>query len=678
MPVADARRNRLLQVTSVAILLLGLLAYAPALRFEYAQDAHIAVEHNPVVQRGDVAEIFGSDYWKDTASIARTLYRPVSVLSFAAEYRLQGAAVPWLSHLINVILHLSIALLLFAYARRLGASVAVSSLTALSFTVHPLLLQPVANVAGRPDLLAVLFSLAALLTLSAAGGWNGRPSPGPVRHRLAVYGGALLLFLALGAKESAVATPLLVLAQEWLYRSAPRGRDGTWWLRRLASLAPAGLALFVFFLLRTQALEDPFGLQRVFPMDNVLVGMEGVPRSATTLAMAGRYVLLLLLPLELSGDYSGTVIRPESSLLAPLALVGLVALIVLMSLLFASRIPALRECRSSRRLLRMDALLIMLPYLVVGNVFVLNGAGFAERLIYFSATGFCLLTSVLLVWLWGLVSRGGMQRLGVALVGLLLVAAALQTRHQSRMWRSDEALFEHALRSTPRSLRAHFGLASIRLRQGNVEQTLALYESAVRYSPDHGQSWGHIGVLRLSQGDLDDGVTALRRSIELWPRNPGALLALGLALDRRGELEQAERLLRRALLLDSELARVRVVLGRVSLSLGVKRSLQGDIQGAEEALRRAVQFAPEVAESRAYLGRALARQGRWVEAETAFREALRLDPELDTAHEGLGHVLFQTGRYREAAAVFRRCVANGLDHLREFLREAEARAARAP
>ena len=126
----------------------------------------------------------------------------------------------------------------------------------------------------------------------------------------------------------------LYILLELLFRLPHRGARGNrWWLRRIATLAPIGLALFGYVALRTIAIEDWVGRQPVLAMDNVLVGMEGLPRLATALGMAARYAGLLFLPLRLSGDYSGNVIAREESLLAPAPLLGAAFLLFLLLLM---------------------------------------------------------------------------------------------------------------------------------------------------------------------------------------------------------------------------------------------------------------------------------------------------------------------------------------------------------
>jgi len=657
--------------TAAGVVLLALVAYSASIGYPYVQDSVSAVERNPVVERGDVGEIFASHYWKDTlSSQASTLYRPLTVLSFAFERKIVGQTAARTSHAVNLLLHVAVALLLFAYARRIGSDPRVAALAALLFVAHPVLTQGVVSVVGRADLLATSLSLAALLALSFAGPWRSGNACGPLRRRLGSWGGGALVFLALGSKEIAVAMPLLLVVQELLFRPRPGTRVSRRWLERGARLAPAAIAVAVYLVLRARAIGDLLGAQGILPMDNVLLGTAGVTRVATVLAMAGRYAGLLVFPIRLSGDYSGTVIARHDSLVGLLPLAGLV-------LLGASLFLALRPFLSRAagddpdadgrdRRLSMAAWIFLLPYAVVGNVIVLNAAGFAERLIYFSTVGAALAAATLA---FGALERLGriappLRRLGQAAIAVLLVVAAWHARGQARMWESDEALLEHTLRSTPRSLRANVKLAELRMRQGDAEEALRLYDRALLHSPDHGPAWAFKGHMLVEQGDLGDAESALRRAIEVRPDMAEPYLQLGRVLAMLGRLEESERAVDRAVLLKPDLALNALEIETSGCSAATLFESNGDLEAAGEVLRRCAAGRPGEAEPRLALARLLIRQKRFDAAETELRGVLERQPGLEAAERQLGELqcqrgvqLGQRGELDAAEAALRDCVA---------------------
>lgn len=544
-------------VAVAAVLLMGGLAYFPSLGYPYLQDSISAVLKNGVIERCDLAEIFTSDYWKESRSEAHGLYRPVTVASFALERRAVGQASPFASRLVNLFLHELAALALFFYARRLGVPSGIALAAALLFTAHPLLLQGVVNIVGRSDILALLFSLLTLLCLSHAG-------------RLAAWGGAACLFLALGAKEIAIALPLLVLAQEALFRPSEGLPQARAWVRRSAALAPCALAVVLWLALRIRAIGEFPGLAVIAPEDNVIVllGLRGVARVATALGMAARYLGLLLFPTGLSADYSGTAIPAEPSLFAAAPLLGL---LFVGGLTWVALRPLLKRRRAARdgetdRILAMGALLFLLPYLVVSNLLLLNAAGFAERLIYAPSAGFILLGVTLAHRALGFWPSARLPARG--LLGGLLIVSVLHTREQATMWRSARDLFEHSLRSAPRSLRFNLALGHLHRSGGELERARPYFERNTEYAPEDAGSWSDLGIFLAEIGDDARAEQALRTAVRLDPQRGEAHVHLGKLLRRTGRPREAERELRHGLLLRPDLIVSAVELGHLLFEAG--------------------------------------------------------------------------------------------------------------
>ena len=569
-PDEAARRKRTIPwLVPAAVVLLAVIAYTPSLRFKYVQDAYHLVKANPVVERGDPVEIFTSDFCKDTASRARSLYRPVTIGSYVLERRIAGAASPLLSHLFGAVFHVLTALALFLLARRLGTGDGAAAVASLLFTVHPLMMQGVVNVAARGDLLVTLFSLGSLLCYTRAGPWPHGPGRRPAVQRLAAWGTALCLFLALGSKEPAVAVPLLLLGIDALYRFPHRRGGPDWWIERAAALAPSALACVVYLSLRTVAIESLWGLPGAPVEDNILAaGVHGAPYWATVLAILARYAGLLFFPVGMSGDYSGGSIPLEPSLLAPLPLAGLGIAALLAALALAPLVLALRG-RPAPRWLSLGAMLFALPYLVIGNVLALNAAALAERWLYFPAAGAILLVAAGLA---ALVRRAPGGRAKPIMAGLLLAfvltGTAWYTSRASLMWENNIAFFDQSLRATPRSLRAYVVLGQRHRENGELDAALDLYERALGHAPDHVPFWIEKGVTLWRMGRLEAAERAFREALALRPDMGQAQMNLGLLLARRGRIEEAERALRKALVYEPYLVRAAEALGDLAFRDG--------------------------------------------------------------------------------------------------------------
>jgi tetratricopeptide (TPR) repeat protein len=422
-----------------------------------------------------------------------------------------------------------------------------------------------------------------MLALSHSGEWDlqGSDRRGhPGRHRLAAWLAALLLFLALGSKEVALATLFLYMTIELLFRPRGKAPRTRFWIERITALAPSALAVSLYLVLRTRALEALVAMQRPSAFDNPLVLLEGVHRAGTALGLVARAVRLLLYPLGLSADYSGQAIRPAEGLATPAALAG--TLLLLGCLALALRPLLRRGSTAAVRRWSFAALLFLLPYLVVGNLFFNVGTIFAERLLYFPSAGFCLMAGLLLGAIasgsarmtlrdpsTGAPARGGLRwtssRLAVFALSTLLAGFMVLTWARTREWRDDETLFRASARARPGSPRAHYIVGKMLADRGEPREALHWFDRAIELHPTYVAAWNERGAVYGRLGDWRRAEEDFRQAVRVQPAFADAHLNLAITLGRRGSAGEAERALRRALLWDPLLSTAWAELGNLYL-----------------------------------------------------------------------------------------------------------------
>ncbi|ANM28895.1 hypothetical protein ABI59_03660 [Acidobacteria bacterium Mor1] len=511
------------------ILLAAAAGYAATLDHGFIQDDHPVLRLNPIVERGDLVEIWGTDYWAGVGGGDTRLYRPLTLTSFAWQVDGDGELNTRSAHGANLLIHGLCAVLLAFYAMRLGSGVAGAGAAGLLFALHPIHVAAVAPLTGRSELLALLFGLAAMLAVDRA-----REAQGKGVHRLA-WLGALALFLALAAKEIAIVVPGLALVQLWPRR--PNKQPLGWLAARIGPLVAAAAA---HLLVRFQVIGS-IGGQSPPLSDNFLAGMTWFESLPTRLALASHALERLIWPASLSADYSGNVIPAESSLFALRPLIGLLILLLAATAVVAA---LRRAADSDRRRLGLAAGWFLLPWLLAGNLLLLIGVIFAERLLYFPSAGFCLLLGVgidLLQRRLPLPSSAARQAAVWALIAALSVAALTRTRSEVPYWQDEEALFQRATITTPDSPRAHFTLAKIRLRNQQDEQARQGFQRAVDLWPQFSSAWYEIGLIHARRNEMDPAIENFRRALEVRPEHSKARLGLGQALHRKGRLEEAEQ-----------------------------------------------------------------------------------------------------------------------------------------
>lgn len=233
-------------ITLAAFLVAGFAAHGPSLgAFFLADDFHLIRE----LTNGGALGVWPSD---------DRFFRPVSSVSLYLDVALWGlSAVGY--HMTGVLLHVVNALLLVLLVatatreddpQRRGPGW-TALLAGGLYLLHPSHSEAVAWIACRGDLLAVLFSLAALLAYAAFR--QGRILPPWASGGLTVVATALALL----AKESALFLPALLLFLELSPWTRPRPDDGRnvppWLTLALVAAYPA------YFVVRRLALGQWLG-----------------------------------------------------------------------------------------------------------------------------------------------------------------------------------------------------------------------------------------------------------------------------------------------------------------------------------------------------------------------------------------------------------------------------------
>ncbi|HEX8177651.1 MAG TPA: glycosyltransferase family 39 protein [Pyrinomonadaceae bacterium] len=223
------------------LLLLGLIAYFSILDSYFLSDDFVQVGG---VLKGDWSVVWGREHGG--------FFRPLFILSYVVDSRVWGAR-PLGYHLTNVLVHGLNSYLVYRLTlsllrpQRLNeeSTRRIGLVAGLLFLLHPSHTEAVSWISGRADLLATLFSLAALLACVFYME-NSR-----ARYLLV----SLLSFaLALLSKESAASLPFIILAVGVYIAAATGGRGKRAFARAMKTSALFFLLLLLFVVVRRAAL----------------------------------------------------------------------------------------------------------------------------------------------------------------------------------------------------------------------------------------------------------------------------------------------------------------------------------------------------------------------------------------------------------------------------------------
>jgi protein O-mannosyl-transferase len=479
----------------------AVLVHLNTLRNGFTLDDVTLVANNPsIASVARIPRLFAEPYLSNTGE-HYGLYRPVTVASLAINRAIAGAG-PMGFHAGNVLLHACIAAMAWIVLRRSGCRYGTAFLGGAIFAVHPIHTEVVANVAGRAELMAALFVLAAW--------WLHRRAENEPRRLGLRVGAALCYLAAVLSKEGAVAAPLLFWADDALRpavptRSGPGARYGGY-----------AAAFAVLLALRAIVLGPHQGAADAIPLDNPAAAAGTLPRIATALWVQLKYALLCLWPHPLSSDYSIDVIPVARSLFDPRALAGG----AFAALCVAAIVRGWRRSRPVA-LASMAWLVFFLPG---SNLFFATGTIMAERLAYLPSIGFCLLIGHLGAAAAAPEAATGRRKLRVTAVvsaaAVLVIALGTLTWLRNAAWKDNLTLALTDVATHPDSAKLQAGAGIFLAAAGRDAEAEPHLRRALEIYPAYPQIEYNLAVLLLERGARDEAITHLRRAIDLAPANP--------------------------------------------------------------------------------------------------------------------------------------------------------------
>jgi len=541
------------------------------------------------------------------------MYVPVARLSQVLDCEFYGLS-SWGHHLTNLLVHAANCALLFLVLGALTGATWRSAAAALLFAIHPLNVEPVAWVSGRPDLLAGLFFL---LTLLAWRTYLRRP--GWLRSLLA----AGLFTLGMMSKVIIMTLPFaLLLLDYWPFgrfgrpgadvadggSSTPRqperiGRINALLLEKTTLfLVTATMVVVSLVLLKQGALAVP---TEHYPL---------TARVATSLVSYAAYLGKALWPSGLTvfyphawGDYPWW--KPAGS---GVLLIGVTA----GSLLLARRRPYL----------------VVGWFWFLGTLFPVIGLLQARQYPYADRYAYLPVIGLFVMAVWGFADLVRGRRWGnaacAAAMAAIVAACFPVSRAQVGTWKDNITLYSHALDVTEGNAAVQHALATELRARGRLEEAIVHNRAAVALRPESAEFHFDFAAALQERGDLAGALDEYRAAQRINPAFPQAGYNVGLVLLELGRAEEALPNLVQAMW-------ARPGDGEIRRSLGTAYVRLGRLAEAVEAFRTATAVAPGLADAWNDLGSALGNLGRLGEAAAAFEEALRCDPRHEKARGNL-------------------------------------------
>lgn len=429
--------------------------YGITMWYGYVLDDEMMIWKNAFVQKGfgGIAEIFSADslmgYFqkKDALYLLEGgRYRPLSLMTFAMEVSIFGADKPGVGHFFNILLYGLTTVILYRVALGLfpireGGKwyFSVPFIGALIFLVHPLHSECVANIKGRDEILALMFSMSALY---AAMKYYD------TRKVLWIALSGASLFLGMLAKENALTFLAVIPLTIWFFgrKKATTSRIPVFNVT-LALLGSAVLFMIIRYMALGFMLDHGKAVSDL--MNDPFLEMNISQRWATTFLTLGWYLKLLFVPHPLTHDYYPYHV-PKVDWNDWRAIAGLVSNAGL-------GIWALLNIRKGKTM-AWFILYYLITMSIVSNIFVSVGTFMNERFIFMPSVAFCLM----LGWFfarqlpdWIKEKQDQVYILGLSLLSVIIGLFVFRTATRIPDWENGSKLNISAVKISEGSARSH-------------------------------------------------------------------------------------------------------------------------------------------------------------------------------------------------------------------------------
>jgi tetratricopeptide (TPR) repeat protein len=630
-PQSMAERQALVRESPLAVALCPLLviaaafaAYHNSFSGPFVFDDIAAIVENPSIRH----------LWPITQAMLPPLGsagangRPMVNLSLAVNYALGGTNVVGY-HVVNLLLHIAVALVLFSLLLRTlrlpslkgrfaGKAWPIALAVTLLWAVHPLLTESVTAVIQRNELIVGLFYL---LTL-----YGVVRSFDSTRRAFWCTWAIAACLLGMASKEVMATAPVMVLLYDRAFFSGSfkKSLRQRWPLYVGLSATWVLLGLLVFSH-RSRAGTAGFGL-----------GVQWWAYALTQCQAVVHYLGLAVWPQTLVFDYGASVVRNFAAVW-PQA-------VILLVLLGATAYATLRL--PSLGFVGCWFFGILAPS---SSVVPLATQTMAEHRMYLPLVAVVALVAV------GLFTKAN-RNAGLVVVFVVASLLGWRTLQRNEVYRSAVVLWDDTIRKRPENARAYKELGKVLDGAGRTSEALANYDKALQLRPDYMTAYCDKAVVLMRMGQATAAIELYDQALRINPAYAIALKGKGDALVQMGRGGAAIPVYEEALKLrpdDSGAAR----------NLGIALLAAGRASEGIERLKAVLRSDPRDATAHSHLGYAFWQMGQVGMAELHFGMAARLQPDSAEAQYNYARALARAGRFLEAIAGYRRVITLKPDHV---------------
>lgn len=474
------------------LLLLGiivgacLVVYGASVGFAFTNwDDPVHVLENP-----DIKSLSAESVARMFSPNERYMYHPLTVLSYTVNYKISALS-PAGYHVLNLLLHIGTALLVFNLLLFLFKNNMVALAGTLLFALHPLASEPVCWISGRKDLLFGFFFIAGLL-------WYLRFTETKNKSN---YIFSLLLFTAsMLSKPMAASFPLVLFLFDKYFNRSLNGKT----VMEKIPFAVVGILIFIVPVLHKEAMpatSDSFSY-------SFTENYSYVNRILLSINAFCFYPVRFLVPYGLTAYHGFPVLQNGLLPVQYFILPALLVIALLSFFLFRFKITWKRVSFGLLfYLLTIAPVVHLIPYGT--NIYL------AERYAYIPMLGFVFIFSgYILKYMQAPASRTRI----IAFAATAIVIMSFITLNQNKTWKNSLTLWDKNIEIYPEGFYGYFNRGNEFKKQNQLPQALDDYNSSIQYNSRFMEAYYNRGNVQSDLGNNTDAISDFSKAIELNPK----------------------------------------------------------------------------------------------------------------------------------------------------------------
>lgn len=509
-PPAKSRLRHAIPV--LLIIAVGTIAYASSVTNQFVWDDKFLIEKNNRIESfSNIPQVLKEDLCHMLEE-PTGYYRPMQTISYMADHFLWGRFAPGY-HITNILLQIITSIAVYFLCVLLMGERWKSLFVAAAFCTNPSFVPIAGYIAGRADILGLLFALCAI--------YAAIKSSNTHRKHLAWLS---ILFYAFSAtsKEYYLVTPLFIAL--YLYVWPNISADQKKPLKNILFGMVTVALVYVFLRLTVLNFHQRPG---------AIAGQALLTRFALSGYILTNYILTLIAPFNIGMEK--TIIF--SSIFEPKFLISFItpAALFLILYYFGKR--------------RAQKEIFFIAWFILGIVPVLNllvplKVYWANHWVYMASIGFYGFLAIATY----IKKYSALTRVRQVIAVIMVASFVVLSFQENKNWKDEATFFAKTMAISPDSSRATFNMAEVYREKCDYKNALELYNKALAMNQS-GYIFNGRGLLYMNMGDTQKARVDFEKAVQLVPsvayyrNNLGGLyIELGMINEARRELKEALRL----------------------------------------------------------------------------------------------------------------------------------------